>query len=143
MKDKPYNLDGKMKLTDEEIKKKLTKDQYKVLRESQTEPPFSGVFDDFWQIGQYRCALCHQILFESNAKYEAGCGWPSFWQAIDQTKIKLVEDRSHFMIRTEVRCANCDSHLGHLFNDGPVNKGGQRFCINSLALDFKSHESTK
>jgi len=133
---------GKRKLTEEEIKKRLTKDQYKVLRQAQTEPPFSGKFDDFWHTGQYRCALCHQVLFESDTKYEAGCGWPSFWRAVDQSKLKLVEDRSHLMVRTEVRCANCDSHLGHLFNDGPKDKGGQRYCINSLALDFKSHEST-
>lgn len=127
-------------LTDDFFRQKLTTQQYMVLRQSATEAPFSGQFDDFWQTGKYYCAACHTLLFQSDTKYDAGCGWPSFWQAVDDSKIKLVKDKSHFMIRTEVRCRNCNSHLGHLFDDGPQDKGGARYCINSSALDFKHDE---
>ncbi len=125
-----------MKYTDDYFKKKLTPSQYAILREQDTEPPFSGKFDDFWKTGVYRCAACGTELFKSNNKYDAGCGWPSFWEAADNSKIKLLNDESHGMIRTEVRCGICDSHLGHLFEDGPKDKGGKRYCINSGALDF-------
>ncbi len=127
-------------LSDDSFRQKLTAQQYMVLRQGLTEPPFSGQFDDFWQTGKYYCAACHTLLFQSDTKYDAGCGWPSFWQSVDDSKIKLVKDSSHSMIRTEVRCRNCDSHLGHLFDDGPQDKGGSRYCINSLALDFNNHE---
>lgn len=125
-----------MKYTDDYFKKKLTPSQYAILREQDTEPPFSGKFDDFWKTGVYKCAACGTELFKSNNKYDAGCGWPSFWEAADNSKIKLLNDESHGMIRTEVRCGVCDSHLGHLFEDGPRDKGGKRYCINSGALDF-------
>jgi peptide-methionine (R)-S-oxide reductase len=123
-------------MDDSAFRKKLTDEQYHVLRESGTEAPFSGQFDDFWKTGNYKCAACGNLLFKSNNKYDAGCGWPSFWGAIDDSKIRLLEDDSHGMIRTEVRCGVCDSHLGHLFEDGPREHGGKRFCINSLSLDF-------
>lgn len=122
--------------TEEYFKKKLKPSQYKILREADTEPPFSGEFDDFWKTGKYKCAACGSILFTSDSKYDAGCGWPSFWKAADNSKIKFVDDQSHGMTRTEVRCGVCNSHLGHVFEDGPVNHGGQRYCINSGALSF-------
>ena len=125
-----------MKYTDDYFKKKLDSNQYAILRESETEPPFSGKFDDFWKTGEYKCAACGTVLFKSSNKYDAGCGWPSFWEAADDKKIKLLTDNSHGMIRTEVRCGVCDSHLGHLFEDGPMDKGGKRYCINSGALEF-------
>lgn len=119
------------------FKKNLTPEQYKILREAYTEPPFSGKFDDFWKSGVYRCAACKTILFSSKHKYDAGCGWPSFWEAVEDNNIKLEEDLSHGMVRTEVKCGVCGSHLGHLFDDGPSDHGGKRYCINSGALDFK------
>ncbi|MEI7838163.1 MAG: peptide-methionine (R)-S-oxide reductase MsrB [bacterium] len=124
-------------MTDEEYKKKLTKEQYAILRGSATEPPFSGKFDDFFETGDYTCGACGSVLFKSNTKYDAGCGWPSFWDATDNSKIKLLDDSSLGMHRTEVRCGVCDSHLGHLFNDGPVEHGRKRYCINSGALNFE------
>jgi peptide-methionine (R)-S-oxide reductase len=125
-------------MTDDDYKKKLSKEQYAILRQAATEPPFSGKFDDFWKDGVYKCGACGTVLFKSNTKYDAGCGWPSFWDAADNSKVKLVDDDSHFMHRTEVRCGICDSHLGHLFNDGPRDHGGKRYCINSGALDFET-----
>lgn len=123
-------------MDDDSLRQKLTKEQYHVLRESGTEAPFSGKFDDFWSTGNYKCAACGNILFKSENKYDAGCGWPSFWNAVDDTKIKLIDDDTLGMQRTEVRCGVCDSHLGHLFDDGPKEHGGKRYCINSLSLDF-------
>ena len=122
--------------TDEYFQKKLKPNQYKILREADTEPPFSGEFDDFWKTGEYKCAGCGSILFSSKSKYEAGCGWPSFWEAADNSKIKLIDVTSLGMTRTEVKCGVCDSHLGHVFDDGPSEHGGKRYCINSLSLDF-------
>ncbi len=123
--------------TDENLKNKLTEEQFNILRKAATEPPFSGEFDDFWQSGVYACAACGNKLFKSETKYDAGCGWPSFWNAVDDTKIKLIDDDTHGMNRTEVRCGICNSHLGHLFDDGPVEHGKKRYCINSGALDFE------
>lgn len=122
--------------TEDDWQKRLSPKQYHVLREKGTEPPFSGEFDDFWHSGVYKCAVCGQVLFKSDTKYDAGCGWPSFWEVVDQTKIKLLPDHSLGMARTEVQCGNCGGHLGHLFNDGPKEHGGQRYCINSVALAF-------
>ena len=124
-------------MTNDDYKKKLSEEQYAVLREAATEPPFSGKFDDFWKTGDYKCGACGTVLFKSNTKYDAGCGWPSFWDAADNSKIKLIDDDSLGMQRTEVRCGVCDSHLGHLFNDGPVEHGRRRYCINSAALNFE------
>ncbi len=124
-------------MTNDDYKQKLSEEQYAVLRESATEPPFSGKFDDFWKTGDYKCGACGTVLFKSNTKYDAGCGWPSFWDAADNSKIKLIDDDSLGMQRTEVRCGVCDSHLGHLFNDGPVEHGRRRYCINSAALNFE------
>ncbi len=124
-------------MSDEDWQKKLSSDQFKVLRQKATEPPFSGKFDDFWKEGVYKCAACGEVLFTSDTKFDAACGWPSFWTAVDDTKIKLVPDYSHGMIRTEVQCGNCGGHLGHVFDDGPKEHGGQRYCINSISLDFE------
>jgi peptide-methionine (R)-S-oxide reductase len=115
----------------------LTEEQKKVLFEKATEPPFSGAFLQNKKDGDYTCANCSAVLFSSDAKFESGSGWPSFYDVKDKDNIKLVEDLSHGMRRVEALCANCGGHLGHVFNDGPSDKTGMRFCINSLSLDFK------
>jgi peptide-methionine (S)-S-oxide reductase len=123
--------------TDEEWRKRLSPEQYAVLREAATELPFSGEYVDTGADGIYRCAACGNALFDSGAKYHSGTGWPSFTETVTPEAVELVEDRSHGMVRTEVRCARCHSHLGHLFDDGPREAGGQRWCMNSVALDLK------
>ena len=119
---------------------KLTPEQVAVLKDKATERPFSGKWLTNKQDGSYVCAACGSRLFESGAKYDSRSGWPSFDQAI-KGSIQLVEDSSHGMMRQEVICANCGSHLGHLFFDGPQETTGQRFCINSLSLDFTAKNS--
>jgi methionine-R-sulfoxide reductase/methionine-S-sulfoxide reductase len=123
--------------TDEEWRRRLSPEQYAVLREAATELPFSGEYVDTDDEGLYHCAACGNALFDSHAKYHSGSGWPSFTQTVTPDAVELVEDRSHGMVRTEVRCARCHSHLGHLFDDGPREAGGQRWCINSVALGLK------
>ena len=123
--------------TDEEWRRRLTPQQYKVLRRAGTEPAFSGEYVDTDDDGMYRCAACGNPLFDSRTKFHSGTGWPSFTEAVSPAAVELLEDRSHFMVRTEVRCARCHSHLGHVFDDGPRDAGGQRFCMNSLALDLE------
>ncbi|MGV8131232.1 MAG: peptide-methionine (R)-S-oxide reductase MsrB [Candidatus Pacearchaeota archaeon] len=123
-------------MKEEDFKKKLTKEQYKVLREKGTERPFTGKFYNHKEKGMYTCAACGNKLFESNVKFDSGTGWPSFYDSIPGS-VKFIEDNSLGMNRTEVICSKCKSHLGHIFEDGPKEKTGKRFCINSCSLDFK------
>jgi peptide-methionine (R)-S-oxide reductase len=122
---------------DAQLREKLTPEQYAVLREGATERPWSGEYVNEKADGTYRCAACGATLFDSTTKFDSGSGWPSFTEPAVAEAVELLEDRSHGMIRTEVRCRNCGSHLGHVFDDGPVDRGGQRYCINSLALDLE------
>ena len=114
---------------------KLTNQQYAVAREGATEPPFSGIYNDEKRQGIYVCATCDQKLFDSKTKYESGSGWPAFYAPSNEANIVNVQDISHGMIRTEVKCSKCDSHLGHVFPDGP-EPTGLRYCINSIVLNF-------
>ncbi|MEI9913814.1 MAG: peptide-methionine (R)-S-oxide reductase MsrB [Candidatus Saccharibacteria bacterium] len=117
-------------------KDKLTDEQYRVLREGETEAPFTGKLLHNEKNGDYVCAACGNVLFDSNTKFDSGSGWPSFNDPANTKSVKLIDDDSHGMHRVEVRCAVCNSHLGHLFNDAPDQPTGLRFCINSAALDF-------
>ena len=114
----------------------LSAEQYQVCWQRGTEAPFSGRFLYHKEQGIYTCLCCERELFKSNNKFESGCGWPSFDQAIDEQAIRYLDDSSHGMSRVEVRCGECDSHLGHVFDDGPTATG-KRYCINSIALEFK------
>ncbi len=128
--------------TDVEWRKTLTPEQYRVLRQKDTEAPFTGKYWETTEKGIYACAGCGQELFRSDTKFEAGCGWPSFWQAIDKTRIELRPDDSHGMHRIEVLCKRCGGHLGHVFDDGP-KPTGKRFCINSASLVFRKPQPAK
>jgi peptide-methionine (R)-S-oxide reductase len=129
--------------TDVELKKKLTPEQFRVLREKGTEAPFTGKLLHNKDSGMYVCAACGINLFPSDTKFESGTGWPSFYDVAAKGAVKLQPDNSHGMNRTEVVCANCGSHLGHLFDDAYDQPTGQRYCINSLALDFKPKTKAK
>ena len=122
--------------TDAEWKKLLTPARYEVLRQSATEPAFQGEYTDTKEKGTYYCAACGSELFKSDTKFHSGCGWPSFFAVAAKDKVRLLNDDSHGMHRIEVRCASCDGHLGHVFEDGP-KPTGLRYCINSISLKFK------
>jgi peptide-methionine (R)-S-oxide reductase len=124
--------------TEQAWREQLDDTQYAVAREAATERAFSGRYWDHWQAGHYNCVGCGTPLFESGTKFDAGCGWPSYWQPINSEVVERINDRSHGMVRVEVRCNQCGSHLGHVFEDGPAPTG-ERFCINSAAIDFKQN----
>lgn len=130
-------MSEKVNKTEEEWRQQLTPEQFRVLRQKGTEPAFTGVYWNEKREGRYHCAACDAPLFSSETKYDSGSGWPSFQAPIDASGIKAVEDLSYGMRRIEVLCAACDSHLGHVFPDGP-GPGGMRYCINSVSLDLKS-----
>jgi len=125
----------KISKTDAEWKAQLDPMQFEVARHAATERPFSGKYWDHWKDGQYNCIGCGTPLFKSDTKFDAGCGWPSYFEPVNSEVIERIVDKSHGMVRVEVRCNNCGSHLGHVFEDGP-QPTGERFCINSAAIDF-------
>lgn len=132
-------MSNKVIKTEAEWKQSLTPEQYRILRQKGTERAYTGEFWNTKDAGTYRCAGCDEVLFESDTKYDSGCGWPSFYAPAKTNVIAEAEDRSHFMVRTEVLCSKCGGHLGHVFDDGP-QPTGLRYCINSAALKFESKQ---
>lgn len=136
-------MNEKIVKTESEWRKSLTPEQYAVTRQKATERPFTGEYVHNKADGTYCCVACGQPLFASNTKFESGSGWPSFWDVIEQGNVLMKEDYSHGMQRIEVVCSRCDAHLGHLFDDGPRDKTGQRYCINSASLSFRKNEANE
>ncbi|HTZ42168.1 MAG TPA: peptide-methionine (R)-S-oxide reductase MsrB [Candidatus Omnitrophota bacterium] len=130
----------KKEMKENDLRKKLGEERYHILREKGTEAPFTGklLYND--KNGKYACGVCGNVIFDSRTKFDSGCGWPSFYDA-KKGSVKIKIDLSHGMIRREVLCSRCGSHLGHIFNDAPQTPTGKRFCINSLALDFKGEKN--
>ncbi len=132
-------MEANLNKTEEEWREELSPERYNVLREKGTEPPFTGAYTHSKEKGTYNCGACGNELFSSDTKFDSGTGWPSFTEPAVAENVRLEEDNSHGMTRTEVLCARCGSHLGHVFPDGP-GPGGQRYCINSLSLDLTADE---
>ncbi|HAN24014.1 MAG TPA: peptide-methionine (R)-S-oxide reductase [Microbacterium ginsengisoli] len=128
------------KKSESEWRAELSAEKYAVLREAATERPWTGELLDESRAGLYACAACGNELFKSGTKFDSHCGWPSFYESVRPEAVELIEDRTHGMVRTEVRCANCGSHLGHVFPDGFGTPTGDRYCMNSIALDFTPAE---
>jgi peptide-methionine (R)-S-oxide reductase len=129
----------KLELTDEEWRERLSPEQYQILRQAGTERAFTGKYEKNKAPGMYKCAGCGAPLFTSDTKYDSGSGWPSYYQPVDEDAVEEHRDSSHGMVRTEVRCAKCEGHLGHVFPDGPAPTG-LRYCINSASLDFEPED---
>ena len=141
LKDQGMSIEkqDKNNLSEEDWKEKLTPEEFHILREKGTERPFTGEYDKFYEAGTYKCAGCGTELFSSSSKYDSGCGWPAFYEALPE-KIEESEDNSFGMKRIEITCENCGGHLGHVFNDGP-QPSGIRYCVNSISLDFESKDN--
>lgn len=127
--------------TEEELRARLTPEQYEVTQNAGTERPFTGEYHDAHDDGTYRCVVCDEELFASDTKYESGSGWPSFYKAVDEERVTRIVDRTHGMVRTEALCASCGAHLGHVFPDGPMPTG-ERFCMNSASLRLDTETGT-
>jgi len=134
-------MSTRIEKTEREWREQLSREQYHVMREQGTERAFTGKYWDAHDDGTYHCAACGAELFSSDTKFDSGTGWPSFWEPANRENVELHEDRSFFMVRTEVRCKQCGSHLGHVFDDGPAPTG-RRYCMNSCALDLRKTESS-
>lgn len=132
---KERDMSDKVEKSNEEWRRELTEEQYRVTREGGTEPAFTGKYYRHKESGTYRCVCCDNVLFQSDTKYESGSGWPSFWQPADSQAVERETDLTFGMLRTEIKCSRCGAHLGHVFEDGP-QPTGQRYCVNSAALKF-------
>ncbi len=133
-------MNDTMPTTEEEWKAKLGEEKYRILRQGGTEPAYTGLYNKEYSKGMYKCAACGQELFSSDAKFDSGSGWPSFTDPANRENVDLSLDTSHGMQRVEVRCKRCGSHLGHVFDDGPKDKGGKRYCINSACLELEKKD---
>lgn len=133
-------MTDKLNLSETDWREKLSPEQYQILRQAGTERAFTGKYEKNKTPGMYRCAGCGAPLFSSDTKYDSGSGWPSYTAPVDGDAVEEVQDATHGMVRTEVRCARCEGHLGHVFPDGPQDAGGLRYCINSASLDFEPEE---
>jgi peptide-methionine (R)-S-oxide reductase len=131
----------KLPANDEQWRQRLSPEEYAVLRQAGTERAFTGRYVDTEDDGVYRCRACGNPLFDSGAKFHSGTGWPSFTEAVSPQSVELLKDSSHGMVRVEARCARCHSHLGHVFDDGPREAGGQRWCMNSVALNLEARSA--